>query len=106
MNDDIKRVVTGKVRLSYAHLITPRAQKQGDKLKYSTTLLIHKSDVATKQKIDVAISAAIQEGVASKWNGARPAQPAIPIYDGDGVRPTGEYFSAECKGHWVMTASS
>ena len=106
MSDDIKRVVTGKVRLSYAHLITPRAQKQGDKLKYSTTLLIPKSDIATKQRIDAAINATIQEGVVSKWNGARPAQPAIPIYDGDGVRPTGEYFYDECKGHWVMTASS
>jgi hypothetical protein len=106
MSDDIKRVVTGKVRLSYANLITPRAQKQGDKLKYSTTLLIPKSDIATKQRVDAAINAAIQEGVVSKWNGARPAQPAIPIYDGDGIRPTGEYFSPECKGHWVMTASS
>lgn len=106
MNDDIKRVVTGKVRLSYVNLITPRAPKQGDKLKYSTTILIPKSDVVTKQKIDAAISAAIQEGVTSKWNGAMPTQPAIPIYDGDGVRPTGEYFSAECKGHFVMTASS
>jgi hypothetical protein len=104
--DDIKRVVTGKVRLSYANLVTPRAQKQGDKLKYSTTLLIPKSDIATKQRIDAAINAAIQEGITSKWNGARPAQPAIPIYDGDGVRPTGEYFSPECKGHWVVTASS
>lgn len=27
-------------------------------------------------------------------------------FNGDGVRPTGEYFSAECKGHFVMTASS
>lgn len=106
MSDDVKRVVTGKVRLSYANLINPRAQKQGDKLKYSTTLLIPKSDIATKQRIDTAINAAIQEGVVSKWNGARPAQPAIPIYDGDGIRPTGEYFSAECKGHWVITASS
>lgn len=106
MSDDIKRIVTGKVRLSYAYLITPRAQKQGDKLKYSTTLLIPKSDIATKQRIDAAINAAIQEGVTLKWNGARPAQPAMPIYDGDGVRPTGEYFSAECKGHFVITASS
>jgi hypothetical protein len=78
----------------------------GKKLKFSTTMLIPKSDIATKQRIDAAINAAIQEGITSKWNGARPAQPAIPIYDGDGVRPTGEYFTPECKGHWVMTASS
>lgn len=28
------------------------------------------------------------------------------IYDGDGVRPSGEPFGEECRGHWVMTASS
>lgn len=106
MNDDIKRVITGKVRLSYTNLITPRAPKQGDKLKYSTTLLIPKSDIATKQRIDAAINAAIQEGIVSKWSGVRPTQPAVSIYDGDGVRSTGEYFSEECKGYWVMTASS
>ena len=106
MSDDIKRVVTGRVRLSYANLITPRVQKQGDKLKYSTTLLIPKADIATKQRIDVAINGALQEGVISKWKGERPAQTAIPIYDGDGVRRAGEYFSDECKGHWVITAYS
>jgi hypothetical protein len=30
----------------------------------------------------------------------------VPIYDGDGVRPSGAPFNAECKGHWVITASS
>lgn len=106
MNDDIKRVITGKVRLSYTNLTTPRAPKLGDKLKYSTTILIPKADIATKQRIDSAINGAIQEGIVSKWSGVSPAQPAVPIYDGDGVRPTGEYFSEECKGCWVMTASS
>lgn len=105
-NVDMKRVVTGKVRLSYCHLITPRAQEQGGKLKYSVTLLIPKSDVATKQKIDAAIQAAIQEGVAGRWNGARPVQPPIPVHDGDGLKASGEPFTEECKGHWVMTASS
>lgn len=106
MNDEIKRVITNKVRLSYVNLLIPRAQRQGDKLKYSTTLLIPKTDMATKQRIDAAINAAIKEGTASKWNSTPPVQPAIPIYDGDGVRPTGELFSPECKGHWVITASS
>jgi hypothetical protein len=56
--------------------------------------------------MDIAINAAIQEAITTKWNGARPAQPSIPIYDGDGVRPNGEAFSDECRGHWVVTASS
>ena len=33
-------------------------------------------------------------------------QPPVPIYDGDGLRPTGDAFGPECKGQWVMTASS
>ena len=103
---DPKRVVTGRVRLSYVHLTTPRPPQQGGTPKFSVTLLIPKADVATRQRIDAAINAAIQEGTASKWTGVRPPQPALPVYDGDGVRPNGEAFGEEYKGHWVMTASS
>ena len=31
---------------------------------------------------------------------------AIAVHDGDGVRPNGEAFGEECRGHWVFTASS
>lgn len=107
MGNDLKQVVTGKARLSYVHLFTPYASQQGAEPKYSVTILVPKSDVATKQRIDAAINAAIQEGIASKWNGVRPPVLAIPVYDGDGVRPSdGMPFGDECKGHWVFTASS
>ncbi len=100
-------VTTGQVRLSYVHLFKPYANKPGQEPKFSTTILLPKSDIATKQRIDAAINAAIQAGVSSKWNGVRPPQIAIPIHDGDGVRPSdGMPFGAECKGHWVFTASS
>ncbi|MGV3139423.1 ssDNA-binding protein [Brevibacillus agri] len=106
-NQDPKRVVTGKVRLSYVHLFTPFANQPGAEPKYSVTLLIPKSDIATKQRIDAAIQAAIQDGVSSRWNGVRPPQVHLPLHDGDGVRPSdGMPFSDECKGHWVMTAST
>jgi hypothetical protein len=106
-NTNIQDVVTGKVRLSYVHLFSPYASQQGGEAKYSTTILLPKTDIATKQKIDVAINAAIAEGISSKWNGIRPPVLAIPVYDGDGVRPTyGMSFGEECKGHWVFTASS
>ncbi len=105
--NDVKRVVTGEVRLSYAHLFQPYAKNPNDEPKYSTTILIPKNDTATKQRIDAAIQAAIQEGVASKWNGVKPPMVALPIHDGDGVRPSdGMPFPEECKGQWVMTASS
>lgn len=99
-------IVTGKVRLSYVHLFTPHANQQGGEPKYSTTILVPKSDIATKQRMDAAIAAAIQQGVSGKWNGTRPPQVKNPIWDGDGVRQNGEPFSQECKGHWVLTASS
>lgn len=99
-------VTTGEVRLSYEHLLKPYANQPNADSKYSVTLLIPKSDVATKQRIDAAIQAAIAEGAAGKWNGARPVQPPIPIHDGDGLRESGVPFGEECKGHWVMTASS
>lgn len=106
-NQNPQHVVTGRVRLSYVHLFTPYANPNGGEPKYSTTILLPKSDVATKQRIDTAIQAAIQAGVASRWNGVRPPQIAIPIHDGDGTRPSdGMPFGDECKGHWVFTASS
>lgn len=102
-----QQVITGKVRLSYAHLFTPHANKPGNEPKFSSTLLIPKSDAATMQRIDVAINAAIQEGVSSRWNGVRPPIIPMPIHDGDGVRPSdGMPFSEECNGHWVLTAST
>ncbi len=100
------QVTTNEVRISYEHLLKPYANQPGAEEKFSATLLIPKSDIATKQRIDAAIQAAAQEGMTSKWGGVRPAQLAVPIYDGDGVRPNGEAFGPECKGHWVMTASS
>lgn len=104
-NDPMK-VLTGECRLSYCNLTTPRAAKQGGEPKYSVTLLIPKTDVATKADIDAAIQAAANEALSKVWNGARPPQLRVPIYDGDGVRPSGVPFGDECKGHWVMTAST
>lgn len=106
MTMESTNVTTGQVRLSFVNLFTPRANQPGQEPKYSTTILIPKSDTATMQRIQAAIEAAIQKGVAGVWGGARPAQPRTPIHDGDGARPNGEAFGPECKGHWVLTASS
>ena len=100
-------VVTGQVRLSYAHLLQPYAKTPGGEEKYSVTVLLPKQDVVTRQRIDAAIEAAISTGITNKWNGKRPGIIALPVYDGDGTRPSdGEPFGAECKGCWVFTASA
>lgn len=104
---DIKRVVTGKVRLSYVHLFKPYSAVEGGEEKYSVTVLIPKEDAETKKRIDNAIEAAAKEATQKIWNGVRPPKIAIPIYDGDGVRPSDDMpFGEECKGHWVITVSS
>ena len=100
-------VTTGEVRLSYVHLFKPHAQQPGQEEKFSTTILVPKSDVATKQRLDAAIEAAKQKGVNGKWNGVCPPIVPHPVHDGDGVRPSdGMPFGQECKGHWVFTASA
>lgn len=99
-------VTTGKVRLSYANLFRPRAAAPGQEEKYSVTILLPKSDVETKQRIDAAIEAAKQKG-KDKWGGIIPPVVQTPIHDGDGVKPSdGMPFGEECKGHWVFTASA
>ena len=104
-NDPMK-VLTGVCRLSYVSVVTPRAPKQGGEAKYSVTLLIPKTDYATKADIDASMQAAAQEAVSKVWNGTRPPTLRVPIYDGDSVRQSGEPFGDECKGHWVMAAST
>lgn len=99
------QMTTNKVRLSYVHLAEPRSNNGGDP-KYSTTVLMPKSDLDGKARLDAAYREAMQNGVTDKWNGTMPPLVACPIYDGDGVRPNGEPFGAECKGCWVFTASS
>lgn len=99
-------VVTGKVRFSYANVFEPRAVQNGGDPKYSITLLIPKSDNDTYQRIIAEINKTLQENVADTFKGVMPANPRMPIYDGDGVRDSGEPFGAECKGHWVMSAKS
>ena len=100
------QMTTNKVRLSYVHLDKPFVRNQGEAGKYGTTILMPKSDTDAKVRLDCAISAALQKGITDKWNGVQPPVIAMPVYDGDGVRPNGEPFGPECKGHWVFTASS
>lgn len=99
-------IVTGEVRFSFVNIFEPRAGQNGGDPKYSITILLPKSDIATKQMIDREIQTELQNGVSTKFGGTMPAMPAIPIHDGDGVRPNGEPFGEECRGHWVFTAST
>lgn len=106
--NNAKRSATGEVKLSYVHLNEPYVSPANPTAtpKFSTTILIPKSDVATKTDIENAIKAAYEDGVQNIWKGARPAMRSTLIHDGDGLRENGTPFGPECKGHWVLTASS
>ena len=80
------KVVTGKVRLSYAHVWEP-VSINDSKPKYSVSLVIPKSDKETIKKINEAVDAAIEEGIA-KFGGKKPNKAALklPLRDGDTER--------------------
>jgi hypothetical protein len=103
---DAQKVLTGEVRFTFLAVLEPRAATPGAEPKFSATLLIPKSDTATKAAIDAAIQAAAQAAVSKTWGGARPPQLRHPVHDGDGLRPSGEPFNEEARGHWVLTANS
>lgn len=80
------KVITGKVRLSYPHLFTPKAANENAEPKYSASLIIPKSDTKTLEKIEKAIETAKQEGIG-KFGGKIPAVLKEPLRDGDAERP-------------------
>lgn len=100
------QITTGKVRLSYNNLFTPRAAQEGAKEKFSTTILIPKNDKQTIAKIKAAMDAA-KSAYMQKHSGKKlPSALKSTLHDGDGERPNGGEFGPECKGCYVMTVSS
>ncbi|WP_010271395.1 DUF2815 family protein [Paenibacillus senegalensis] len=90
------KVITGKCRLSYAHVFAPN--KDG---KYSVSVLIPKSDKKTVKKIKDAIEAAKELG-KSKWGGKVPKNLKLPLRDGDVDREDDEAY----EGHYFVNANS
>lgn len=88
------RVVTGEVRVSYAHGWEPNSI-QGGKPKYSVSLIIPKADTTTITAIEKAIGAAIDAGTA-KFGGMRPNKAALrlPLRDGDTERDDEAYANS------------
>ncbi|MGI6633816.1 MAG: DUF2815 family protein [Christensenellales bacterium] len=96
------KVITGpNTRLSYFHGWEPVSINGGAE-KYSVSVLIPKSDKETLKAIEVAVDAAIEEGIA-KFGGKKPNKAAIklPLRDGDIERDDEAY-----KGHFFVNANS
>ncbi|MBU5439891.1 DUF2815 family protein [Tissierella sp. MSJ-40] len=85
------KVITGKVRMSYANVFEPKSINGSDP-KYSVSLIIPKDDKATIDKIKSAIEVAKQEGI-SKLGGKIPANLKTPLRDGDIDKPDDEAYA-------------
>ncbi len=96
----MSKVVTGKVRFSYANIWEPKSIN-GSEEKYSVSLIIPKSDVKTIEEIQVAMEEAKQEGIA-KFGGKIPANLKLPLRDGDIDRPDDEAY----QGCYFINANS
>ena len=61
---DKKKVVTGiNTRWSYVNVLEPKSMNGGP-AKYSVSLIIPKSDKETVEKIEIAMKAAYEDGLA------------------------------------------
>lgn len=100
IDNNTTKVITGKVRLSYVHVFEPQSIDGGDE-KYSTAILIPKSDKETLRKIKAAVEAAKEMG-KGKWGGKVPNNCKVPLRDGDDERPDDETYAD----HYFLNASS
>ena len=99
------KVITGKVRLSYAHIWTGKKNDQGI-LKYSVAVLIPKSDTATMGKIKAALDEVKNDPESQqKWKCKFNSEMKGCIRDGD-VKAESDPKYAEYAGHWFFNASS
>ena len=96
----MSKVVTGKVRFSYANIWEPKSIN-GSEEKYSVSLIIPKSDAKTIEEIQVAMEEAKQEGIA-KFGGKIQANLKLPLRDGDIDRPDDEAY----QGCYFINANS
>lgn len=90
MENNTTKVVTGKVRFSYANVWEPKSINGGDE-KYSVSLIIPKSDKKIIADIKAAIEQAKKDG-ASKFGGKVPVSLKLPLRDGDIDRPDDEAY--------------
>lgn len=96
----MSKVVTGKVRLSYVNVWTPKSINGSDP-KYSVSLIIPKSDTKTIAKIKEAIEEAKKEGIG-KFGGKIPPNLKLPLRDGDIDRADDE----NCANSYFINANS
>jgi hypothetical protein len=86
------KVVTGKVRFSYANVFQPKASVEGGAPKYSVSLIIPKSDKETVSKLQKAFEEC-KTGSAAYFGGKVPPMLKGGLRDGDIEKPDDEAYT-------------
>ena len=76
------KVMTGKVRVSYEHLMEP-ASVNGGEPKFSASIIIPKKDTQCIEVIQKAIDNAVQVGIEKFGKSFKNPKMHLPIHDGD-----------------------
>lgn len=87
------KLVTGKVRLSFAHLFTPVAAMGSDKEKYSVSVIIPKSDTETIKKFNDAFKE-VASANAAIFGGTVPKLLKGALRDGDEEKDDEAYVNS------------
>lgn len=87
------KVVTGKVRFSYLQVFKAKAMNEDATAKFSTAILIPKTDKVTLERINKAVEAAKLVGKSKYWNGKIPGLLKTPLRDGDLEKPDDENYA-------------
>lgn len=103
-NSSDTKVITGTVRLSYAHLFQPFSNNPDQDAQYSTVILIPKSDKKTLADIERAQNAALEAGKNSKFGGKIPPSWQNTLRDGDAEADLER--NPEYAGHMFMSVKS
>jgi hypothetical protein len=100
MQSNKVKVVTGKVRFSYANVFTPKAAMEGSTPKYSVSILIPKSDKEGVAKLQKAFEEC-KTSNAAFFGGSVPKLLKGGLRDGDAEREDEAYA-----GHYFINANS
>jgi hypothetical protein len=84
------KIVTGKVRFSYANVFSPKASVEGGTPKYSVSIIIPKSDKETIAKISKAFEDT-KAGSSAFFGGAVPKGLKGGLRDGDEEKDDAAY---------------
>lgn len=100
-----KQLTVGPVRFSFLTVWEPRAVKEGQKEKYSTSILVPKKDTKLVEEIKAAAKAVKDDFI--QRNGKVPPGFRNLLKDGDAKNEEGEYiYDENHRGHIFFSASA